>query len=233
VPGNQWQAQTQLAHQACLRLHRAAFQRGQCARGTAKLAYQDTRLELLQALAVAFDAGQDARHLVAESDRRGLLEVAAADDRCVAVPASQRSERIGQVLEIRFHQREGLTDLQDRGGICDVLRRCAPVAVFAQSVPAVGIDLIDYRDDRVPNLLGLGLEPRPVDLAGLAVPHNLVGRFLGNDAQFALHLGKGALDIQVLGCPVFVAPDMAHLRLTEHVAENLGVDDRRWHRSKN
>ena len=46
----------------------------------------------LQAFAVALDAGQDAGHLVAEGDGCGLLQVAAADDGCVAVLARQPGE---------------------------------------------------------------------------------------------------------------------------------------------
>jgi len=58
--------------------------------------------------------------------------------------------------------------LQNGGGVGDVLRGRAPVAVLAQLVPAVRIDLVDDGDDRVADLLGLGFEFCPIDLVDIA-----------------------------------------------------------------
>ena len=59
-------------------------------------------------------------------------------------------------------------------------------------------------NDGVANLLGLGFEFDLADLAGLAVFNNLCRRLFRVDAQFALHLGQGALSGQIFGGAVLV-----------------------------
>ena len=182
VPRNQRLAQAQFFHQARLGFHGARLQRRQRARGAAKLAHQHAGLELLQALAVALNAGQNAGHLVAKGDGGGLLQVAAPDDGGVAVVLCQLGQGVRDVFEVGLHQRQAFADLQHRSRVGDVLGGGAPVAVFAQLVSAVGVDLVHHGNDGVANLLGLGLEFDPVDLAGFAVFDDLVRRFLGDDA---------------------------------------------------
>ena len=174
---------------------------------------------------MALDAGQDAGHLVAKSNGRGLLQIAAADDGRVAVRFGQLGQRVRNIFQVGFDQRQAFTDLQHGGGVGDVLRGRAPVAVLAELVSAVGVDLVDHGNDGVADLLGLGFELGPVDLAELAVFDDLFGSFFGDDAELALHLGQRAFDVEVFGGAVLVTPDMAHGCVAEHVAEDLGVND--------
>ena len=225
VPRDQRLTEPQLFHEAGLGFHGAGFQRRQGARSAAEFAHQHARLELLQPLAVALDAGQDAGHLVAKSNRRGLLQIAAADDGRVAVRFGQLGQRVRNIFQVGFDQRQAFTDLQHGGGVGDVLRGRAPVAVLAELVSAVGVDLVDHGNDGVADLLGLGFELGPVDLAELAVLDDLFGSFFGDDAELALHLGQRALDVEVFGGAVLVTPDMPHSCVAEHVAEDLGVND--------
>ena len=180
---------------------------------------------MLEPLAVALDAGQDAGHFVAKGDGCGLLQIAAADDGRIAVRFGQLGQRIRNVFQVGFNQRQAFADLQHGGCVGDVLRGGAPVAVLAQLVTAVGVDLVDHGNDGIADLLGLGFELGPVDLAELTVLDDLFSSFFGDDAQLTLHLGQCAFDVEVFGGAVLVAPDMAHSRVAEHVAEDLGVND--------
>jgi hypothetical protein len=99
------------------------------------------------------------------------------------------------------------------------------VAVLTELVTAIGVDLVHHGNDRVANLLGLGFEFGPVDLAEFAVFDDLFGGFFGDDAELALDLGQRAFDVEVFGGTVLVAPNVAHGRVAEHVAEDLGIND--------
>ncbi len=138
----------------------------------------------------------------------------------------QRRQRVGDLVQVLLDQRQALAHLQHRRRVGDVLRGGAPVAVLAELVAAVGVDLVDDGDDRVADLLGLGLELDPVDLRQLAVADDLVGRLLRDDAEFALDLGQGALDVEVLGGAVLVGPDVAHrasLNMSPKMRESMMV----------
>jgi hypothetical protein len=52
------------------------------------------------------------------------------------------------------------------------------------------------------------------------VADDLVGRLLRDQAQAALHLGQRALDVQVLGGAVLVAPHLAHRVAAEDALED-------------
>ena len=73
------------------------------------------------------------------------------------------------------------------------------------------------------------LELAHVDLVDRAVLDDLVGGFLGNDAQPALHSCKRGFDVEILLRAVLVGPDLAHRLGAEDVAEDVGIDDRGWH----
>ena len=76
-------------------------------------------------------------------------------------------------------QRERLANLQHRRGVGDVLRRRAPVAVLAEPVAAQRVELRHDTEDRVADALGLRLQLVHVDLADVAVAHDLVRCFRG------------------------------------------------------
>ena len=107
----------------------------------------------------------------------------------------------------------------------DVLRGRTPVAILAQFVFATGIDVVDHGNDGVTDLLGFGFQLDPVDGTEFAVLHDLFSGFLGDYSQLALYFGQCPFNVQILGGAVLVRPDVAHGRVTEHVAENFGIDD--------
>ena len=138
------------------------------------------------------------RHLVAERDGDGLLQVAATDHRGVPVLAGEARQTGRDRGQLVVDQVERLPDLQHRGGVGDVLGRGAPVAVLAEAVTAEGVELVDHGDDRIADALGLPAQLDHVDLVEAAVADDLVGRLLRDDAELPLHLGQGGLDVEVV-----------------------------------
>ena len=178
---------------------------------------------------MAFDSRKNAGHLVAKGNGCGLLQVAAADDGRIAVVLGQLGQRGGDVLQIRFDERQAFADLQHGGRVGDVLRGGTPVAIFTQAVFAGGVDLVHHSDDGVTNGLGFGFQLGPIDLLKIAVFDDFCGGLGRDDAQLALHLGQGAFDVQVFGGAVFVRPNLAHGGIAEDVAENFAVNDGSGH----
>ena len=164
--------------------------------------------------------GQDRRHLVAERHRNRLLQVAAPDDRRVAVALGESRERTRDRLQLGVDDREPLADLQHGRGVGDVLRGGAPVAVFAELVAAQRVQLRDDTQDRIADALRLRAELLHVDLADVAVADDFVGGLLRNDAEPALHDGERPLDVDVLLRAILVGPDAAHRLAAEEVAED-------------
>jgi hypothetical protein len=72
-----------------LRLHGTLLDRRERAAGTAELPHEHARPQLFEALAMALEPREDGRHLETEGQRYGLLQIAAADHRCVAIAARQ------------------------------------------------------------------------------------------------------------------------------------------------
>ena len=65
-----------------------------------------------------------------------MLQIAAAGHRRIAVAPGQIGERAGDRLHVLFDELERVADLQDHGGVGDVLRGGAPVAPFAETLGA-------------------------------------------------------------------------------------------------
>ena len=136
VPGNLRLAELKFLHQLDLALQPVLAERGQRAGGAAEFAHQHARPQLLQALLVALEGGEQGRHLVAEGDRHRLLQVAAPGHRRVAVFLGQRGQRIGDGVDVLLDDVERLAHLQDGGGVGDVLGGGAPMRPFAEPVLA-------------------------------------------------------------------------------------------------
>ena len=83
---------------------------------------------------MALEGRQHGCHLVAEGDRHGLLEIAAAGHRRVAVFFRERGERIRNCVDLFLDDVERLADLHDRSGVGDVLGGGAPMRPFAEPV---------------------------------------------------------------------------------------------------
>src|SRR6185295_4965443 len=91
------------------------------------------------------------------------------------------------------------------------------------------VELRHDAEDRIADAFGLLAQLRQIDLLELAVAADLVGRLLWNEAETALHLRQGCLDVEVLLRAVLVGPDVAHLVAGEDALEDGGVDDGSGH----
>src|SRR4030095_11839051 len=187
MPGNGRLPQTELGHYRRLHFHRMLLDRRQRATRPTQFSDQHARLQLQKPFAVADDRSEDCRHLVAEGYRYRLLQIAATNDWRVSVAARQSGERLTDGLQLIVDDPQTFTDLHDCRRVRDVLRPRAPVAIFAEVIPAQRIQLRDNAQNRIADALGLSAQLVHVDLADVAMAHDLVGRLLGNDAKTALH----------------------------------------------
>ena len=85
---------------------------------------------------MAIDRRQQAGSLVAEADRRRLLQMAAPGHRRIAVAKRQPGQRIRDGGEFDVDQRECVAHLQHRRGVGDVLCSRAPVTVATMRLGA-------------------------------------------------------------------------------------------------
>ena len=82
--------------------------------------------------------------------------VAAADHRRIAIAARQLRQGVRNGLQIGVDQVEPLAYQHHGGGVGDVLRGRAPVAILAELVAAQRVDLRHDAENRVADPLGLG-----------------------------------------------------------------------------
>ena len=225
VPGDDRLLQPQLGAQAGLGFHRAFLQGRQRAGGPRELADEHAVLQLREALAVALDGREQSGHLVAEGHRNRLLQVAAADHRRVAVRLRVARHRPRDRRQLALDDGKPLADLQHGGGVGDVLRRRAPVAILAELVAAQRVQLRHHAEDRIADALGLLPQLGHVDLVEPAVAHDLVGRVLRDQAEAALNLGERRLDVEIFLRAVLVGPHVAHVVAGEDALEDDGVDE--------
>src|SRR4030095_10222223 len=106
-----------------------------------------------------------------------------------------------------------------------------PVAVLAEPITAKSVELRHDAENRIADALGLRLELVHVDLADVAVAHDLVRGFARNDAEPPLDERERALHGEILRRAVFVRPYAAHRLGREDVAEDVGIDDGSGHGS--
>ena len=134
-------------------------------------------------------------------------------------------------VEIGFDQLEPVADLQNRGGVHDVLRRRAPM----QPAPAVAGplgQLTHQRQDRVADRLGLAPEPVEIERGRVGGDRggglrDRLGGVGGHDAEPRLGAGQRRLDLGAAREKRHLAERSAHRFGAEHVAEQGGGERRR------
>src|SRR5258707_2267298 len=89
VPGDVRLAEPEFPHQLRLQLEPIAAERGQRSDSSAEFADQNARSQLREPLTVSLHGGKQCRRLESECERYGLLEIAAAGHRSVAVTAGK------------------------------------------------------------------------------------------------------------------------------------------------
>ena len=169
---------------------------------------------------MALETREDGGHLETEGQRYGLLQIAASDHRCVAIAARQFRQRVRNGLQVGVDQVEPLAYQHHGGGVGDVLRGRAPVTVFAELVAAQRIDLRHDAQYRVADALRLGAQLGHVDLADIAIAHDLLCGLRRDDAEAALHDRQRLFDFDVFRRAVLVGPDAAHRVGAEDVSED-------------
>jgi hypothetical protein len=98
------------------------------------------------------------------------------------------------------------------------------MAPFAEPVLAEADELLDHRQHRIADALGLFLQLVEVELIGLAVLEDLVAGVLRNNAETGLRPRQSRLEIQILLDAIDVGEHLPHGLGAEDVAENGGVD---------
>jgi len=204
-------------------------ERGQGAGGTAELRHQHPRTQLAQPVGMAVEGGEPDRGLVAEGHRQRVLQMGAPRQWCVAMAPGEVGEMPANCRQIVFDQREPRADLQDDGGIHDVLGRGSPMDVAAVLARPFG-ELADERQDRVSDGLGFLLQAREIERPlsigqRLRRPRDRFAYRGRDDPEPSLGAGKGRLDFGTACDEGIVPKDPAHRRGTEHVGENCRVED--------
>ena len=161
-------------------------------------------------------------HFETEAYGHGLLEIAAACQRRVAIPLGEFSQRITDCIEIALHQVQRLANLQHRGGIGNVLRRGAPVGPFAKAIGTKAHKLFDHGQNRIADCLGALLQFCQVVLRDIAVFLNFSRSFCRNDSQFCLDARQCHFEIEILLNAILVGPDAPHRLRAENVPKNAG-----------
>ena len=131
MPGHRWLAQAEFLAEQFLHFQAAFADRCESARGAGKFADQNPRLGLLAALDMPIDGGKPDRRLVAEDDRKRLLQMGPARHRRVAIFQCQAGETIAQLSEIPNNDIQRGPDLEHIGGVHDVLCGGAPMHIAA------------------------------------------------------------------------------------------------------
>ena len=132
-------------------------------------------------------------------------------------------------FDVVLDDSERLADLQNGGGVGDVLRGGAPMRPFAEPVLAQLDELLHHRQHRIADALGRFLEFGHVDLAGVAMAHDLGGGVFRDDAEPALRARQRRLEVEIFLHAIFVRPHLAHRRRGENVAKHRGIEDGRGH----
>ena len=136
-------------------------------------------------------------------------------------------------VEIGLDQLEPVADLQDRGGVHDVLRRRAPMQKAPAGAGLLG-QLAHQGQDRVADRLGLAPEPVEIERGRVGGDRgggfgDRLGGVGGDDAEPRLGTGQRRLDLGAAREKRQLAERSAHRFGAEHVAEQGGGEDAEGH----
>src|SRR5262249_25038852 len=98
------------------------------------------------------------------------------------------------------------------------------MAPFAEPVATEPDELLNDRQYRVADALGLRLQLGKIDFRELAMPADFLGGLLRDDAEPRLRARQGGLKIEIFLHPVLVGEHAAHRLGREDVAEYRGID---------
>ena len=177
---------------------------------------------------MAHDHAAPHRRLVAERHGQRVLQMRAAGHHGVAMLPGERGQALVERGKIGLDEGERVPDLQDGGGVHDVLGGGAPVDVAAGLAALLG-ELVHDADDGVADEIGLGLQLGDVDGVRARQPLDGRGGVLGDDADAGLRGRQRHLDLDVARDRRSIAEDRAHGRRAERIAEDVGIENRGGH----
>ena len=126
--------------------------------------------------------------------------------------------------DIGFDDFKPGADLQDHGGIHDVLRGRAPMHVAA-GVAALFHHLVHQRQDRIADDIGLLAKQVEIQRRDVGPLGDLFGRLCRNHAAACLGFCQRDLDLGVARDQAEIRKHLAHGRRSERVAEQDGIED--------
>ena len=224
MPGGDGHAEAEFLAQRLLDLKTLVAERSQRAGGAGELADQDARLQLREPLGMTVEHRKPDRGLVAERHRQRLLQMGAARHRRVAIALREIGKDAAQRGDIVFDDLKAGADLQDHGGIHDVLRGRAPMHIAA-GVAALFHHLVHQRQDRIADDIGLLAQQIEIQRRDVGPLRDLVRGLRRNHAAARLGLRQRDLDLGVAGDQAEIRKHLAHGRRAEGVAEQDGIED--------
>ena len=224
MPGGDGNAEAEFLAQRLLNLKTLVAERSQRAGGARELADEHARLQLGEPLGMTVEHRKPDRGLVAERHRQRLLQMGAARHRRVAIALREIGKDAAQRGNIGFDDLKAGADLQDHGGIHDVLRGRAPMHI-ASGVAALFHHLVHQRQDRIADDIGLLAKQVEIQRRDVGPLGDLVGRLRRDHAAARLGLRQRDLDLGVAGDQAEIRKHLAHGRRPEGVAEQDGIED--------
>ncbi|MNF88642.1 hypothetical protein D3C84_711400 [compost metagenome] len=177
---------------------------------------------------MAVKHAQPYRTFVAEGDRQGVLQVGTPGHRRVAITLGQLGEQAAHRLDVALDNCQRRTDLQDHGGVHDVLGSGTPVHV-ASGLATGFRQLFHQRQNRVTDDFGLVLHQRQVEGCVGGEFGNLLGSVRRNHPTPCFGASQCHFYFDVAFDQGFVRKHAAHLGGAEHVAKEGGVEDGAGH----
>jgi hypothetical protein len=148
----------------------------------------------------------------------------AARHRGVAVALREAGENAAQRGDVSFDDLQARAQLQDQGGVHDVLRGCAPMHIAA-GLAALLHHLMHQRQDRIADDIGLAAQFLEIERGCVGPLRNRLRRILRNHAAARLGPGQRDLDLDITGDQARVGKHLAHGRRAEGVAKQNGIED--------
>ena len=230
VPGDDGPGEAELLHQRVGDLQPAPVQRGERAGRAGELAREHARAELVEPLQMPLDGRQPDRRLVAEGDRKRVLEMRAPGHRRVPVLSGKACKAAPDSDEVRLNQVERVADLEYDARVLDVLRGRAPMDIAPRIPLADGGKAVDQRHDGVADPVHLLTHEVHVEQVRIRLGRNLGRRRLRDDAEPPLDPRQRRFDVQPLLHLAALGEHGPHGVRAEEVPVDSAVDDGDWHR---
>ena len=224
MPGRDRHTEPEFLTKRLLDLKSLVAERRQRTGRAGELAHQHARLQLGETFGVTVEHRQIDRGLVAEGHRQRLLQMGAPGHRRVAITRGEIGQDTAECSDIRLDDLEAGADLQDYGGIHDVLRGRTPMHITA-SVAALLYHLVHQRQDRITDNVGFAAQQVEIEGRDVGAISDFLGGFDRDHSAARFGLGQRDLDFGIARDQAEIRKHRAHRRRAEGVAKQDGVED--------